>query len=145
MNFDNVDRMAARAEQQVAGWQMMSWRQPGSFMIDQSHRGRPDKRTMLTLDPKSGEVVKEELFAKLERGAQWRRWSRYLHTGEAGGFVGQTLAGLASAAATVLVYTGIALSLCRFAAWRKKGRNGGPRNGDATVGGASPAEESVAV
>jgi uncharacterized iron-regulated membrane protein len=98
---------------------------------------------MLTLDPKTSEVVKEELFANQSRGRQWRMWSRWLHTGEAGGVAGQTLAGLVSAAATALVYTGIALSLRRFAAWRKKGRSG-LRNG-AAVGGASPAEESVAV
>ena len=112
-------------------------------MIDQSHRGRPDKRVMLTLDPKTGEVAKEELFAKLERGEQWRRWSRWLHTGEAGGLAGQTLAGLASLAATVLVYTGIALSLRRFAAWVKKGRNGGSRNGLEAATSRPPAKESV--
>jgi uncharacterized iron-regulated membrane protein len=103
---------------------MISWRQPGSFMIDQSHRGRPDKRVMLTLDPKTADVVTEELFANQTRGRQWRLWSRWLHTGEAGGVAGQTLAGLASLAAAVLVFTGLALSCRRLAAWRKKGVNG---------------------
>jgi uncharacterized iron-regulated membrane protein len=92
-------------------------------MIDQSHRGRPDKRVMLYLDPKTGAVANKEVFASQPRGRQWRLWSRWLHTGEAGGFGGQTLAGLASAAAVLLVFTGLALSCRRFAAWRRKGKN----------------------
>lgn len=121
LNFDNLDRLAARAESHVAGWRTISWRQPASFMIDQSHRGRPDKRVMLYLDPKTAEVVNEEVFASQNRGRQWRLWTRWLHTGEAGGVVGQTIAGLASTAAAVLVFTGLALSLRRLAAWRKRG------------------------
>jgi len=123
-NFDHLKPLATRAEQHLAGWQMISWRAPGSFMIDRSHRGRPDLRTMLTLDPKSAAVVSEEPFSSNNRGRQWRMWARWLHTGEAGGFWGQTLAGLASAAAAVLVFTGLALSCRRFGAWRMKRRNG---------------------
>jgi uncharacterized iron-regulated membrane protein len=123
-NFDHLNPLVARAEQHVPGWQMISWRAPGSFMIDLSHRGRPDKRTMLTLDPKTAAVVSAEPFASNSRGRQWRMWARWLHTGEAGGFWGQTLAGLASAAAAVLVFTGLALSVRRFASWRKKGGQG---------------------
>jgi uncharacterized iron-regulated membrane protein len=51
-----------------------------------------------------------------------RTWLRFIHTGEAGGFVGQTIAGIASAGACVLVWTGLALSWRRFQAWR--GRRG---------------------
>ncbi len=123
-NLDHLSPLAIRAEQHIADWQMISWRAPGSFMIDQSHRGRPDLRTMLTLDPKTAAVVSEEPFSKNSRGRQWRMWSRWLHTGEAGGFWGQTLAGLASAAAAVLVFTGLALSCRRFGAWRMKRSNG---------------------
>jgi hypothetical protein len=42
----------------------------------------------------------------------------------AAGVVGQTIAGLVSLGAAVLVWTGLALSLRRFAAWR--GRRGRP-------------------
>jgi uncharacterized iron-regulated membrane protein len=40
-----------------------------------------------------------------------------LHTGEAGGVVGQLVAGLASAGGAVLVYTGAALGWRRYRTW----------------------------
>lgn len=43
-----------------------------------------------------------------------RSWTRFLHTGEALGGVGQFLAGLACLGGCVLVYTGFALSWRRF-------------------------------
>jgi uncharacterized iron-regulated membrane protein len=39
---------------------------------------------------------------------------RPVHTGEAGGVIGQTLAGIASLAGVVLVWTGLALTWRRF-------------------------------
>jgi hypothetical protein len=47
---------------------------------------------------------------------------RFAHTGEVLGIPGQTVAGLVSAGAVVLVWTGIALTLRRFAAWIKRRR-----------------------
>jgi uncharacterized iron-regulated membrane protein len=46
-------------------------------------------------------------------GQRARTWLRFAHTGEQYGFIGQTIAGLASLAACLLVYTGLAL------AWRR--------------------------
>jgi uncharacterized iron-regulated membrane protein len=43
---------------------------------------------------------------------------RFLHTGEALGIGGQTVAGLAAIAAAVMVWTGLALALRRFLRWR---------------------------
>ena len=48
-----------------------------------------------------------------------RRWLRFVHTGEIYGFIGQTLAGLASIAGMVLVYTGISLAFRRLNRMRK--------------------------
>jgi uncharacterized iron-regulated membrane protein len=45
---------------------------------------------------------------------------RFTHTGEVLGFWGQTLAGLVSLGAAVLVYTGLLLSLRRLLAWRRR-------------------------
>ena len=45
---------------------------------------------------------------------------RFAHTGEVLGLPGQTIAGIASAGGVVLVYTGLALSLRRFVAWRRR-------------------------
>ena len=77
-------------------------------------------RTTLTLDRASGDVVSYEDFSALTTGRRIRNVMRFAHTGEVLGLPGQTLAGIASAGAVVLVYTGIALSLRRLAAWRRR-------------------------
>ncbi len=123
-NFEAVNALAAKAGQHLTDWQTITLRLPATFVVEQSHRGRPDQKVTLNFDAKTGALASEETFASLNRGRQWRFWVRWLHTGEAGGFWGQTLAGLASAAAAVLVFTGLALSVRRFAAWRKRMSNG---------------------
>jgi uncharacterized iron-regulated membrane protein len=67
-----------------------------------------------TLDPNTGEVLKRESYADQDRGRQARSWLRYLHTGEALGWIGQLVAALASLGGGVLVWTGLALSFRRF-------------------------------
>jgi uncharacterized iron-regulated membrane protein len=47
-------------------------------------------------------------------------WARFIHTGEAGGILGQTLAALVSAGAAVLVYTGLLLAWRRWRSWRTR-------------------------
>jgi uncharacterized iron-regulated membrane protein len=93
-----------------------------TFSIARGQRGRPDLRDQISLDRATGEVVKWEPYASQSPGRRLRTWSRWVHTGEAGGVIGQTVAGLVSAGAVVLVWTGIALALRRFfsAALRKK-------------------------
>ena len=125
-NFDAVNALAVKAAQHAVDWQAITLRLPGTFTVEQSHRGRPDKKVTLNFDAKTGALVSQEIFASQNRGRQWRMWARWLHTGEAGGALGQTLAGLASAAAAVLVFTGLALSIRRLAAWRKRRANGTP-------------------
>ena len=61
-------------------------------------------------------------FTDQSPGVQARRWVRFLHTGEALGLAGQTLAGLASAAAALLVWTGLSLALRRFHALAGQGQ-----------------------
>lgn len=68
----------------------------------------------LMLDPVVGSILRDESFAHLDLARQVRSWTRYLHTGEALGPVGQAAAGLASAAAGILVWTGLALTWRRF-------------------------------
>ncbi|MBC8167351.1 MAG: PepSY domain-containing protein, partial [Bryobacteraceae bacterium] len=65
-------------------------------------------------------ITKAENFASLDAGRRFRTWLRFVHTGEYYGLPGQTVAGLASAGAAVLVWTGIALTLNRFRAWRAR-------------------------
>jgi len=120
------NRAFAAAEQAGEGWESIQFQFPQGkeavFNVSNSHRGRPDLRQMVTVDLASGELKKVEKFGELSRGKQWRNWVRWIHTGEAGGWIGQTLAGLSAAAAAMLVWTGLALS------WRrlfKKASTGG--------------------
>jgi uncharacterized iron-regulated membrane protein len=119
------DSIWLQAEQQVPGWQSITLRIPPSgrgpltFSIDRGDGGRPDQRAQLTLEPRSGKIIRWEPFSSYNSGRRLRAWLRFLHTGEAGGFLGQTIAGLASAGAAILVWTGLALAVRRFWRWRK--------------------------
>ena len=62
-------------------------------------------------------VVRSEGYSSYTRGRQWRTFLRFAHTGEFYGIVGQTIAGLVTLGSTVLVYTGLALSLRRLLRW----------------------------
>jgi uncharacterized iron-regulated membrane protein len=119
-----LNQLWARAESEVPGWRSIAMRLPESarrpvtFSIDTGDGGQPQKRATLTLDRAgSGRL---ETFASLNTGRRIRSWSRFIHTGEAFGLIGQTVAGIASAGAVMLVWTGIMLSLRRFAAWRRR-------------------------
>ena len=108
------------------GWRTLTLRLPKGgasevqVLVDRGTGGQPQLRSTLTLDGASGAAIKQEVFADQPKGRQYRSWVRFLHTGEALGIWGQTLAGLASLAAALMVWTGLALSLYRFRAWRKR-------------------------
>jgi uncharacterized iron-regulated membrane protein len=126
--MSGLDAQWARAEQQQAGWRSISLRLPTaadatlSFTIDTGNGGQPQKRAQLTLDRKTGDVVRWEPFSSLTAGRRARSWLRFAHTGEAAGIVGQTIAGLVSAGGAVLVWTGLSLSWRRFRLWRARGK-----------------------
>jgi uncharacterized iron-regulated membrane protein len=117
---DDIDRLWTIAEQRVPGWKTISVRfetspsAPLTFSIEQGYRGRPDLRSQLTVDSKTGDVVRWETFSSFNLGRQLRSWARFVHTGEAGGALGQTIAAIASAGAALLVGTGFALAWRRF-------------------------------
>lgn len=92
---------------------------PLVFSVDRGMGGEPQKKGSLTV-ARSGEIESWQPFAEQSAGRRARSWMRFLHTGEALGVVGQTIAGIVSLGGAFLVYTGIALSLRRFAAWRRR-------------------------
>ncbi|WP_321476782.1 PepSY-associated TM helix domain-containing protein [uncultured Paludibaculum sp.] len=125
-SYEGLDLLVENAKRYDPSWRIITFRLAGprrapmAFTIDRAERGRPDLRTTLTMARETGEVVKVEKFADQSAGRRLRTWIRWVHTGEAGGVMGQTLAGLVSLGGVFLVYTGIALSLRRLAAFRRR-------------------------
>ncbi len=126
--LSGLNAMWDRAERQVPGWRTINLRLPQSdsaplaFAIDRGDGGQPHLRSTLTLDRESGRVVSYEDFSTLSTGRRIRNVMRFAHTGEVLGIPGQTIAGLVSLGGVVLVWTGIALTLRRFSAWRGRRR-----------------------
>ena len=124
LQLEGIDALLARAARQVDGWRTITLRLPVpvegpvSFLIDRSYGGEPQSRSTLELDRGTGEVVQFATFADNSLGQRLRSYLRFIHTGEAGGFWGQTVAGLVSLGGCFLVYTGLALAWRRFWAWR---------------------------
>jgi uncharacterized iron-regulated membrane protein len=120
-----LDRLATAARAAAAtsapDWQSLSLRLPFppegnvAVALDRGNGARPDRRSQLMFDPATAGLVEHKTYAQQESGQKARSWLRWIHTGEAGGVPGQFVAMLASAAAVVLVWTGLALALRRFA------------------------------
>lgn len=125
-----LDRAWAAAQAQLPSWRSMSVRLSGPtgapFVIglDEGYGGQPHLRRTLTVDRATGAVVTAETFDDLSPGRRARSWLRFAHTGEYYGLAGQTIAGVVSAGGAVLVYTGLALALRRFRAWRRRRARG---------------------
>lgn len=125
VSADGLDGAIAVALSHVPDWRSATVRlaaadQPLTVVIDAGAGGQPQYRTTVTVDRVDARVVHRETFDDLSTGRQWRSWLRFVHTGEYYGLAGQTLAGLVSAGGAVLVYTGVALSLSRLGAWRRR-------------------------
>jgi uncharacterized iron-regulated membrane protein len=117
--------MAAAREPE---WNILSLRVPASsgapvtVTIDRGDGGQPHLRDTVTFSGSDGAVVSAARFQDQTPGRQVRSLLRFAHTGEAAGLTGQTIAGLASAASVVLVYTGLALSWRRGLTWWRRRR-----------------------
>ena len=85
-----------------------------NFTIDKGNGRQPQKKSTVTLNNFTGEVIKWESFSQKSKSSRWRSYIRFLHTGEALGWFGQTIAGLVSLFSCILVWTGIALTYRRF-------------------------------
>jgi uncharacterized iron-regulated membrane protein len=122
-----LEAVLARAAGQLDGWNAISLRIPEAahapvvVTVDHGHPGQPHLRETLTFERATGDRIRRETFADASAGRRARMVLRFAHTGEILGLAGQTIAGLVSAGGALLVYTGIALSLRRFAAWRRRG------------------------
>jgi uncharacterized iron-regulated membrane protein len=116
----SIDQLFASARQQTIGEHSLTAiiPQPGdrkmTFLIDFDNGSRPDQKAQLVFDRTTGAVLQLETFSSYSLGKRLRLFVKYIHTGEAGGVLGQTLSGLASLGCCALVWTGIRLFLRRI-------------------------------
>jgi uncharacterized iron-regulated membrane protein len=131
-NMQGLAAALATAEKQVPNWRMISLQipsnahRPFTLSVDSGNGGRPDLRSELIVRH-DGSLVRSSNFAGYSLGRRLRSWLRFSHTGEAGGLLGQTVAGLASAGGVLLVFTGLALAIRRFDFWRRRRTAAGHR------------------
>jgi uncharacterized iron-regulated membrane protein len=116
----SLDALFDRAATQVDDWESITINlpRPGSdtvsFSIDQGDGGQPQLRHSLMLDATTGKVASWRPFQSQTPGQQARLWVRFLHTGEALGIAGQTIAGIVSLTSIIMVWTGLALAYRRL-------------------------------
>lgn len=121
---ENIDAVWAKAESQP-NRKSISLRLPFAkdtaiFTIDEGIYWNIFGRSTLTVDAKTTEVSKWESYGEQNSARQLRSWSRFTHTGETGGFVGQFIGFLACLGGAILTYTGFALAWRRFRNWKSK-------------------------
>jgi uncharacterized iron-regulated membrane protein len=120
------------AAREVPAWRSLTLTLPAAgdrvvtAVAAEGNTYRPDLRTTLRLDAHDGALTEAIGYGALSRSRQIRAWVRFGHTGEVFGIAGQTVATLASLGGVFLVWTGLALSLRRLAAWHRRRRTPPP-------------------
>jgi uncharacterized iron-regulated membrane protein len=119
----SYDELLARAAAHTADWRSLTLNLPTDasatairFNVDQGNGGQPHLRHTLTLDATTGAVQSWAPFSSQSTGQKTRSWIRFLHTGEALGIAGQTIAGIVSFTSILMVWTGLALAYRRLVA-----------------------------
>lgn len=101
-------------------WQRISVSLPSasaatvSIAVDEGTGGEPTLKKTLILDRVTGDEVKVASFADRTPAGKVLGYFRWLHTGEALGLAGQTIAGIVSALSLLMVWTGLALAYRRL-------------------------------
>ncbi|WCL54350.1 PepSY-associated TM helix domain-containing protein [Gimibacter soli] len=114
-----LSAMLATASSHRQDWTSLTlaWPKPAdplvTFTLDWGMGGEPTKKGDLLIDRASGAVAGWAGFEDKTPASKARSMVRFLHTGEALGVIGQTIAGIVSLFSAIMVWTGIAL------AWRK--------------------------
>ncbi|HQZ97889.1 MAG TPA: PepSY-associated TM helix domain-containing protein [Pyrinomonadaceae bacterium] len=124
---ENINSLWSRAAAQSEGWKSISMRLPAAkdavFTIDEGKSLNIFARSTLTLDAASGEITKWDPYEKRNAAQQLRSWSRFTHTGESFGIIGQIIGFIACIGGAFLVYTGFALTFRRLTGWVRKRSN----------------------
>lgn len=114
-----LEQILENAGREGAGWQSIRIAPPNpadariSAEVDYADGGRPDRQVGMVFDRETGAVVRLTTFSSISLGQRLRAFTKYVHTGEAGGAAGETIAGLTALACCFLVWTGLAMVLQR--------------------------------
>ena len=129
-----LEALLASARGEVPGWSTITVRfagaaaqgaarpQPVAIAVKERAAWPRTATTQLALDPYTARVLRKETHEVQTRGRRVRTWLRFLHTGEALGWPGQLVAGVASLGAAVLVWTGVAMAVRRLVHFRRRRR-----------------------
>ncbi len=118
-----LDTFFTLAASDQPDWTSLSLRLPtrgttASVTVKSPHDWPRTASTTLSIDATAGlgarAITERSTFADQSTGRQLRSWMRFLHTGQALGWLGQLVAGLGCVAGCFLCYTGFALSYRRF-------------------------------
>ena len=116
----SLQAIAETLKQAEPDWQTLSVKLPNGqaarvvMTVDTGNGTQLSRQTSYTVSRVSGEVLGVSGAEDQPAGRRARVFLRFLHTGEVYGFIGQTLAGLASLASVFLFYTGFALAYRRL-------------------------------
>lgn len=116
-----LDNLLQTAQHQVPRWNSITLSVPNphdravSLSIDTSVGGQPEKALRMAINRQSGQIQTIKRFSDNNLGTKLRAWSRFTHTGEEFGLIGQTIGALACIGGIFLVWTGISMALRRAA------------------------------
>ncbi|MEZ4700891.1 MAG: PepSY-associated TM helix domain-containing protein [Rhodothermales bacterium] len=125
-SYRDLNVLLAPAERRMPAWRTLTLNVPSAsdetirLSLNAGTGGQPQMQAQMEIDRATGSEVSYRGFEAGTSGGKWRAILRFAHTGEVLGFWGQTLAGLVTLGTILLAYTGAALSLRRFAAWRRR-------------------------
>ena len=115
-----LQALVTRAGAETPEWRTITVDLPESIedpvvvAVDRGKGRQPSQSEDLLFDRATGELVGRAGYPTFSRGFQIRSWLRFAHTGEVYGVVGQTIAGVVSLGAAVMVWTGLAMTWRRF-------------------------------
>lgn len=119
-----TDVLLEQARRRAPDWRSITLRLPArndvlTFVVDRGNGGQPHLQHVLRLSL-AGQELSWTTGADEAPAARARTLLRFVHTGELFGVVGQFIAAVVSAGVLLLGWTGGAMALRRFRAWRAR-------------------------
>ena len=124
----SLESLVTQATDNFRNWKRVSITLPEAsaehidMVVDMGNGAQASKRRTVTLARDGSGIVGEPVGDTATPARKARIFIRYIHTGEVYGWIGQTIAGLASLAGVVLVYTGFSLGIRRLVRMRRQAK-----------------------